>query len=116
MTLGQAMRKARKEAGLTIEELADKSGYSKATISQTETDKHIPKVTTILDLADVLGISVNEYTGHKVHNEERKVTVVEIPDDMIIFTKDKWLVINMESEDLGKAIKTCMNYLTHERR
>ena len=116
MTLGQAMRRARKEAGLTIQELAEKSGYSQSTISAIETDKNAPKVTTVTDLADVLGLSVDEYTGHNVHNAEKQVTILEIPDDVIMFTKDKWLVINMESEDLGKAIKSCMEYLTHERR
>ena len=105
MTLGQAMRKARKDAGLTIQELADKSGYSPSTISNAETDTHIPNVTTILDLADVLGVSVNEYIGHKAHNEVKRGTVLEIPEDVIIYTEDKWLVINTELFNSRKKVK-----------
>lgn len=37
-------------------------------------------------------------------------------DDTIIGVKDKWLVINMESEKLGEAIKSCVDYLTKNAR
>ena len=30
---------------------------------------------------------------------------IELPDDTIIFVNDNWLVLNMESKDLGEAIK-----------
>lgn len=36
----------------------------------------------------------------------------EISDECIIHVKDNWLAINMDSKDLGKAIKTCIDYLT----
>ena len=116
MTLGQAMRKARKDAGVTLLELGEKSGYNPSYLGEIERGKYAPRVTTVIDLADVLGISLDEYIGRKEHNEGEKVTVLEIPDDMIIFKKDKWLAINLYSEDLGKAIRTLMDYLTHERR
>ena len=43
---------------------------------------------------------------------KNKANFIEIPDEPIIFTKDKWLVINMESKDLGKVMKICMDCLT----
>ena len=39
---------------------------------------------------------------------KNKADVVELPDEMIIYTKGKWLVLNMESQQLGEAIKICM--------
>lgn len=34
------------------------------------------------------------------------------PDNnAIIFVKNNWLMLNMESQDLGKAIKSCVDYL-----
>lgn len=43
---------------------------------------------------------------------KNKANVLEIPDTDIIYTKDKWLVLNMESEDLGAAIKYTIDYCT----
>ena len=45
-----------------------------------------------------------------------KANVLEISDDDIIFTKGKWLVLNMESEDLGGAIKSIIDYCTKNAR
>lgn len=48
LTLGEAARLARKRAGLTIRELARRSGYSKGSISQIENDHRVPLVTTAI--------------------------------------------------------------------
>ena len=39
-----------------------------------------------------------------------KSTIIDIPDDMILYVQDKWLVINMESDDIGKAMKSIVDY------
>ena len=46
---------------------------------------------------------------------KNKADVIDIPDDTIIYVQDKWLVINTESEDLGKAIKGIVDYCNGER-
>lgn len=40
-----------------------------------------------------------------------KSRFVEVDDEAIIFVKDKWLMLNMESEHLGEAIKRSVDYL-----
>ena len=45
-----------------------------------------------------------------------EVEVLKIPCGTIIYTKDKWLVLNMESQDLGRAIKSCVEYLTKNEK
>jgi len=50
----------RKELGLTQQELADKLFVSDKVISKWETGKSVPDTSILVELADVLGISLNE--------------------------------------------------------
>ena len=51
------------------------------------------------------------FGGCKAFKPQSKCIV--IPDDeVIIYTKDNWLMINMESKDLGRAMKQSVDYLT----
>lgn len=46
-----------------------------------------------------------------------KSRFVELPcDEFIMFVKDNWFMLNVEHEDLGKAIKVCVDYLTKNAR
>ncbi len=55
-------------------------------------------------------------TGDGCEHYKNKADVIDIPDDTIMYIQDKWLVINTESEDLGKTIKCCLDYLTKDLR
>lgn len=52
------------------------------------------------------------------HDEKSNALEVinDVTEEMAIYTKDNWLVLNMESQDLGKAIKTCIEYLIKNAR
>ncbi len=54
-------------------------------------------------------------TGYGCVSFKDKTNLLEIPDTVIIHTKDKWLVLNMESEHLGGAIKSVIDYCTPMR-
>ena len=44
--------------------------------------------------------------GHKVgYTNYDQTNIIRVPNDAIIYVQDKWLVLNMESKDLGEAIK-----------
>lgn len=62
-SIGLTMRKCRKKKNLTIKELADKSGVHRNTIINCETDKLVPSLYTLIDLADTLNVSLDEYIG-----------------------------------------------------
>ena len=62
-TYGQAMRAARESKRITQGELAELSGISQATLSQCECDRREPTLSTLVALADSLGISIDEYIG-----------------------------------------------------
>lgn len=63
MTIGENIRKIRKARGLTLKQLAEKSGYAYQHIHHIEVSNHIPKVSTAIDIADVLEVSLDELVG-----------------------------------------------------
>lgn len=69
MTIGEAMREARKRAGLSQDELATLVGVSQTCLSQYENDMSFPRIDLVEMLADALGITIDEYVGH---GESRK--------------------------------------------
>ena len=56
-----------------------------------------------LSLDEWLGI----YADHLLANG-----VIVPPDDAIMYVKDNWLMLNVESKHLGEAINQCVKYLT----
>jgi ribosome-binding protein aMBF1 (putative translation factor) len=55
---GQIIERARKEAGMTQAELAEKIGTNKSYISRVETGRTEPKVSTFYRIVTSLGLSV----------------------------------------------------------
>lgn len=64
MTVGEAMRKAREKAGVTLSELSRKSGVAYVSIQGWEVGRTSPNLLGAELCADVLGISIDEYVGH----------------------------------------------------
>ena len=44
MTLGEKLKEARKQAGLSQEQLSEKLGISRSAVAKWETDKEIPDI------------------------------------------------------------------------
>jgi transcriptional regulator with XRE-family HTH domain len=61
--IGPRLLAARRDAGLTVRSLASDIGVSAALISQIETGRTQPSVTTLYALVDRLGISLDWLTG-----------------------------------------------------
>ena len=66
MTIGQAIRKARKAKGYTLMKLAAKSGVSYSTIGYWERGIVCPNVVPLIAVADILNITLDELVGRKV--------------------------------------------------
>lgn len=62
----EAMRAARMEAGLTQKQLAETAGVHQNVISTYEKGKCAPSLYNIAALADALGLTIDEYVGHRV--------------------------------------------------
>lgn len=66
-TIGQSMRACRRRCGYNSAlELAEASGVCCSTILHAEQDKTFPTALTLVLLADVLGVSLDEYIGREV--------------------------------------------------
>lgn len=58
--IGKFIAACRKEKGLTQMQLAEKLNITNRAVSKWETGKSMPDVSLMLDLCDILGITVNE--------------------------------------------------------
>ena len=65
MTIGQRIKAARKNAGLTQKELGQRLGVAYQTLAQWENDLRKPKYETIQRIIDALDISFSELMGMK---------------------------------------------------
>lgn len=59
MTLGEKLQKLRKARGLTQEELAEKVGVSRQSLSKWESDGALPDTGNIILLADLFGVTTD---------------------------------------------------------
>lgn len=62
----EAMRKAREAKGLTRCKLAKSAGVDQHSLIGYETGENAPGLFNLIALADVLGLSLDEYVGHEV--------------------------------------------------
>lgn len=61
--IGEVLKQARKEAGLTQEELAFETGLSRSYISFLERDKKSPTLKTLFDICEVLEVRPSEFVA-----------------------------------------------------
>lgn len=66
MTIGEAIRKARKSKRYTLEKLQAKTGISRVSLGRWERGEAFPNIVNLLTIADVLGISLDELVGRTV--------------------------------------------------
>ncbi len=59
MTVGEKIKEARKQAGLTQEQLSEKLGISRSAVAKWETDKGIPDVDNLKILSGLLNVSID---------------------------------------------------------
>ena len=65
LTTGDYMRRAREEAKLTQAELADKAGVARGTLARIERGNQQGTLSTVILLADALGLPLDEYVGRR---------------------------------------------------
>ncbi|MCF7972485.1 MAG: XRE family transcriptional regulator [Phycisphaerae bacterium] len=83
--LGQKLRSHRKTTGLTLEQLSNLAGVSKAMLSQIEQNKINPTVAIILKISDALNISITELIEDTV--QKNILRVIHDSDDHYTFHK-----------------------------
>ncbi len=87
LNIGQRVRKIRKHAGLSLEQLAKLSGVSKAMLSQIEQNKANPTVVVICKISNALNVGISdlvEFAGRKLQFQ-----VIRKEDERYIFTSNE---------------------------
>ena len=84
MTFGEKLRDARKKAGISQEELAEKLSVSRSAVAKWETDNGLPDVGNLKVLAAVLNVSIDYLLA-----EDERLTFNEIrkPIDLANYQK-----------------------------
>ena len=84
--IGKFIALCRKEKKLTQSELAEKLQITNKAVSKWETGRGMPDASLLLDLCDILGISVNELlSGEKIELDNYKVKAEE---NILVITKE----------------------------
>lgn len=75
MTFGEKLKEARKEAGLSQEQFAEKMNVSRSAVAKWETDKGMPDVNNLKVMAQLLNISIDYLL-----DEDEKISFNEIKE------------------------------------
>ena len=86
LPIGDTIKEIRKENRMTLGILAEKSGVSKAMLSQIESDKVNPTVATVWKISIGLGVDINELT--KVISVKKRNFKLTKKDDITILDCD----------------------------
>ncbi len=99
MDIGERIRDLRIRNGLTLEELASRSELTKGFLSQLENDLNTPSIPTLIDICEVLGVSMSEF-----FTEDKVEQLVFTDEDFFIDEKEKqtikWIVPNAQSNEM----------------
>ena len=71
ITIGEAIKKARIEKGLSRSELSFEARIPVQNIYQWETDRAYPSIINLIPVADVLGVTLDELVGRTVATDGR---------------------------------------------
>ena len=88
MTTGQRIKEARKKAGLSQKELAEKLGISYVGISQWENDKRKPKQDSLQRIAEAVGTTVFDLMGVQFEDAPSIVDAGEINSLTVLPTNE----------------------------
>lgn len=69
LTIGQAMKRTRKSKGISGRKLSEMTGYHATIISRWENDIQMPNLGSVIDVADALGVSIDELIGREVKSK-----------------------------------------------
>lgn len=70
LTIGEAIKKARIDKGLSRSKLSFEARIPVQNIYQWETDRAYPSIINLIPVADVLGVTLDELVGRMVKADE----------------------------------------------
>ena len=109
MNLGDNLKKLRKEYNLSQEQLADKLGVSRQSVSKWESNLAYPEMDKVLQICKMFNLNIDELLNQDIknvnENKKSKLTINKYIDDFLEFvTKTIDIFINMKFIDRVKFI------------
>ena len=99
MDIGSKIKKLRRQKGLTLEELADRSELTKGFLSQLENNLTSPSIDSLDDILEALGSSLSEF-----FREDKNDKIVFGKSDFFVNEKDDytihWIVPNTQKNQM----------------
>lgn len=125
MNLGQQLVKARKKNGMSQEEVAEKLGVSRQTISKWELDETVPDIYQVKKLAVIYHMSLDKLIEFDVETEKIKEVIDSISEETnqkIDWNKmwsHKYPVLQqykteVETEDYAQSLKKMLQKLKND--
>ncbi len=113
---GKRLYEARKKRGLTLEQLASiynkrfDGGLSKGTLSKYENEKQEPMISTVGNIASILGVSVDYLIDDKENNQNN----VELDENVIMYHRDGKTVRKKMSKEQMKMLSSMIDAIPDE--
>ena len=115
LKIGKFIAECRKKINLTQKQLADKLGITDKAISKWERGVAMPDCSIMLELCDILGISVNELlSGEKIsmekNNQKNEQLLLDMAKELEIKNKTIWssmwtiMIVSMTALVMGILI------------
>jgi transcriptional regulator with XRE-family HTH domain len=80
--IGRKIRELRKKAGLVLQDLSDRTGFSKPLLSQIEKEIVSPPIATLLKISKALGVNIGFF--FQDDSPEEKVVLVRSDESKVI--------------------------------
>lgn len=125
MNLGQQLVKARKKNGMSQEEVAEKLGVSRQTISKQELDETVPDIYQAKKLAVIYHMSLDKLIEFDVETEKIKEVINSISEetnqkiDWNIMWSQKYPILQqykteVEVKDYAQSLKKMLQKLKND--
>jgi transcriptional regulator with XRE-family HTH domain len=79
-TFGSRMKQARRDAGLTQQQVADRLNVNHSNVSQWESDKHTPQFSAIVAFCQMTGVSLDRLVLGREPNSGYDKRINDLPE------------------------------------
>jgi transcriptional regulator with XRE-family HTH domain len=102
MSFGARMRSARREAGLTQQQVAERLGVNHSNVSQWESDKHTPQFSAVVKFCEETGVSLDWLVLGRAPNNQYDKRIHQLPEAL----RDYVIATLIRAETLQHVIPT----------
>lgn len=110
MSVGDNIKKARKNAGLTQKELAEKCGAAEITIRQYESGKREPRNEQLMKIARLLNVELYDLLGYTVPEQNEHVQKARAQVLQDIMNEREQKTVSLETQ-ITKSQETVLQYM-----